>query len=123
MAASGPEPVPPDPSGNGWDGEVARAIERATIPPVAERGSEAWEQPTWDEQAGELLGLQLAAAIAKGVAVRTHAQAYLAADGPGVQQEQVARLAAAGAVLAADVARARVEAYRLIIDAHLTGQL
>jgi hypothetical protein len=72
---------------------------------------------SWEERADDLLHLLIGAAIAKGLAARAHAQAWLAADGPAVQREQVARLAASGAVLAADTAKARVEAYRLLLDA------
>lgn len=78
---------------------------------------------TWEDRADELQGLLVLAAIAKGVAVRAHAQAWLAGSGPAVQRDQQARLAGSGAQLAAEVAKARVEAYRLLIDAERLAAL
>ena len=72
---------------------------------------------TWPERARQLQRLLDKFAEAKARATREHAAAYLAAEGPGLQREQAAKLAACNSVLAADYAKAEIEAYRLLIDA------
>lgn len=101
------EPTVPTTTGAEWDTRVASALTAVEVPgmPIS-----------WADVVDELLGLRISAAIAKGVAVREHAQAWLAADGTAQQREQVAKLAASGAVLAADTARARVDVFTLLID-------
>ncbi len=64
----------------------------------------------------DLKDLAVAAARAKKEAVTAHARAFLAADGPQEERTQTAKLAAADAVFAADVAKAKMDACKAAMD-------
>lgn len=72
---------------------------------------------SWPERAAKLERLMGRLAAARARAAEDYATAWLAAEGTDKRREQTARLATVDAQLAADDARAELEAYRLVLDA------
>lgn len=93
--------LPPCP----WDGDAPN------IPAVPVLAGD------WDARAAELVVLLTQAAFAKALAVRCHAHAWLTGDGSGIQRDQQARLCSAGLTMSAEIARAKVDGYQLLLAA------
>lgn len=70
---------------------------------------------TVEDQAAELARLLAELAAARRSATETYANAFLEAAGPVLERTERAKLAAADAVMRADLARAEVEVYRLLL--------
>lgn len=74
---------------------------------------------TWVGRAELLKAYQMTLADARAEAVKVHAEAYLAHEGPGLERDQAARLAAAEHRRHADYAQADLDAYRLLLDVEI----